>query len=146
MTMANIPPSPAPRGRRIPLSQFWLDWRISLFLVAVCTLVLGAGLLALWGWRAAPPPVTHASPAVHRERGEVYERLGKLEEAIGEYRVALRLSPADPTLHRALAGLFEKQGRIADAIATYERALELDPASPEAPDIRVRLEQLRQAR
>lgn len=144
--MSKDPQSPAPRGRRIPLSQFWLDWRISFFLIGVCVFVLGAALIALTGRPKVGPPVAGSSPTVHRERAQFYEGLGRIEDAIREYQAALRLSPADPGLHRALALLFDKKGRFAEAIAAYERVLQLEPASAEASAIRTRIAQLRQRR
>jgi len=142
--MANTPKSPVPRGRRIPLSQFWLDWRISLFLLGVCVLVLGVALVALTGRPTVVPSVAGSSPAIHSERAQFYEGLGRIEDAIREYEAAIRQSPTDPALYRALALLFDREGRFADAIVAYERILQLEPASPEASAIRRRIVELRQ--
>jgi len=144
--MANTPKSPVPRGRRIPLSQFWLDWRISLFLIGVCVLVLGVALVALTGRPTVVPSVAGSSPAIHSERAQFYEGLGRIEDAIREYEAAIRLSPADPALYRALALLFDREGRFAEAIVAYERLLQLEPASPEESAIRRRIAELRQRR
>ena len=144
--MANAPKAPVPRGRRIPLSQFWLDWRISFFMIGVCVLVLGAALVALTSRPRVVPSVAGSSPAVHRERAQFYEGLGRIEDAIREYEAAIRQSPADPTLHRALALLFDREGRFAEAIVAYERLLQLEPASPEEAAIRRRIAELRQRR
>jgi tetratricopeptide (TPR) repeat protein len=146
MTMPGIQPSDVPRGRRIPLSRFWLDWRISLFLVGVCLVVAAAALGALWGGPSVAPSFSRSSPVIHRERAQLYEGLGRIEDAIVEYQAALRLSPADPALHRALALLFEKEGRSAEAIVSYERSLQLAPAGAEAVTVRTRLEELRRQR
>ena len=142
--MANTPKSPVPRGRRIPLSQFWLDWRISLFLLGVCVLVLGVALVALTGRPTVVPSVAGSSPAIHSERAQFYEGLGRIEDAIREYEAAIRQSPTDPALHQALALLFDREGRFAEAIVAYERILQLEPASPEASAIRRRIVELRQ--
>jgi len=142
--MANTPKSPVPRGRRIPLSQFWLDWRISLFLLGVCVLVLGVALVALTGRPTVVPSVAGSSPAIHSERAQFYEGLGRIEDAIREYEAAIRQSPTDPALYRALALLFDREGRFAEAIVAYERILQLEPASPEASAIRRRIVELRQ--
>ena len=144
--MANVPGSPVPRGRRIPLSQFWLDWRISLFLLGVCVVVVVAALIALTRGPTVVPSVAGSSPAIHRERAQFYEGLGRVEDAIREYEAAIRQSPADPTLHRALALLFDREGKSAEAIAAYERLLQLEPASPEESAIRRRIAELRQRR
>lgn len=142
--MPNAPQSPVPRGRRIPLSYFWLDWRISFFLVAVCVLVVGVATVAIWGRPAVVPSVAGSSPAIHRERGQFYEGLGRIDEAIREYQAALRLSPGDPALHRVLALLFEKKGGFTEAITAYERYLELEPDAADRSTIRARIEHLRQ--
>jgi tetratricopeptide (TPR) repeat protein len=134
------------RDRRIPLSRFWLDWRISFFLVGVCLLILGAVVIALWRGPEATPPVFVPSATVHRERAEVYERLGKMAEAVQEYQAALRLAPEDPAIHKALAQLLEKQGRREEALIHYERSLQLDPASKDLSAIQERIERLRGAR
>ncbi len=134
------------RGRRIPLSRFWLDWRISLFLFGVCLLVLGAVIISLWRGPEATPPTFVPSATVHRERAELYERLGKMAEAVQEYQAALRLTPEDPALHKVLAQLLERQGKREEALIHYERSLQLDPASAEASAIRERIEGLRKAR
>ncbi len=142
--MPNAPQSPVPRGRRIPLSYFWLDWRISFFLVAVCVLVVGVATVAIWGRPAVVPSVARSSPALHREKAQFYVGLGKLEEAIREYQAALRLSAGDPALHKGLALLFEKKGGFTEAIAAYERYLELEPDAADRSTIRARIEHLRQ--
>ncbi|MGH7474274.1 MAG: tetratricopeptide repeat protein [Candidatus Methylomirabilales bacterium] len=144
--MANTPKSPVPRGRRIPLSQFWLDWRISFFLLGVCVLVLGVALVALTVRPKVVPSVAGSSPAIHGERAQFYEGLGRIEDAIREYEAAIRQSPTDPALYRALALLFDREGRFADAIVAYERFLQLEPAAPEASAIRRRIAELRQRR
>ncbi len=142
--MSKDPQPSVPRGRRIPLSRFWLDWRISFFLVTVCVVVIGIAIVALWGRPEIVPSGAGSSPANHRELAQFYEGLGKTEEAIGEYQTAIRLSPDDPVLYEALALLFEKEGRFSEAIALYERSLELEAASAKASAIQMRIEQLRQ--
>jgi tetratricopeptide (TPR) repeat protein len=144
--MANASKSPVPRARRIPLSRFWLDWRISFFLIGVCVLVLGVALVALTSRPRVVPSVAGSSPAIHRERAQFYEGLGRIEDAIHEYEAAIRLDPEDPGLHGALALLFDREDRFAEAIVAYERLLQLEPASPEASAIRRRIAELRQRR
>lgn len=143
MMMPKAPQSRVPRGRRIPLSRFWLDRRINVFLVGVCLLVLVAALISLWGRPRATSSVAGSSPAIHRERAQFYEGIGKLEDAIREYQAALDLSPTDPALHKSLALLFERQGRFADAVIAYERYLELEPEAAERSTIRTRIKDLR---
>ncbi|MFQ5961047.1 MAG: tetratricopeptide repeat protein [Candidatus Methylomirabilales bacterium] len=144
--MSNAPESRAPRRRRIPLSRFWLDWRISFFLVAVCVLVVGIAVVALWGRPEFIRSGPGSSPATHRERAQFYEGLGKNDDAIREYQAALRLSPEDPALYNALALLYEKEGRFAEAADMYERVLDLQPDAQGRSMIRARIEALRHKR
>jgi len=115
-------------------------------LVGVCLLVLGAVIIALWWGPEATPPVLLPSATVHRERAEIYERLGKMAEAVQEYQAALRLAPEDPALHKVLAQLLEKQGKWEEAMTHYARYLQLDPAARDLSTILERLEGLRKAR
>lgn len=142
--MSNVPQSPVPRRRRIPLSRFWLDWRISFFLVAVCILVAAAAAMTLLSGKKTAPPI--ANPATHRERAQFFEGLGKIEDAIREYQAAIRLSPDDAGLHEALAFLYEREGRFAEAITSYERSLYLAPESEKSSSIRSRVDELRRRR
>lgn len=144
--MSHAPESPVPRGRRIPLSRFWLDWRISFFLVAVCVLVVGVAVVALWGRPDVVPPQAEPSASIHRERAQFYEGLGKIEEAIREYQAALRMRPDDPALYTALALVYEKAGKFPEAAEAYERSLDLELDAQERADIRSRIEALRHRR
>lgn len=144
MTIPNAPGSPVPRGRRIPLSRFWLDWRISFFLVAVCVLVVGVAVVALWGRPEILPSKAPSPPTTHRARAQFYEGVGKIDEAILEYQAALRVAPTDPAVYKALALLYERKDRFPEAASAYERFLELQPDAAEGPLIRSRIEALRQ--
>lgn len=146
MMMPKMPGSLVPRRRRIPLSRFWLDRRINFFLGGVCFLVLIAALISLWPPPEATRSVAGSSPAMHRERAQFYEGMGKLDGAIREYQAALRLAPKDPGLHKSLARLFERQGRFADAVVSYERYLDLQSDAAEDSAIRTRIEVLRRTR
>ncbi|MFQ5532535.1 MAG: tetratricopeptide repeat protein [Candidatus Methylomirabilales bacterium] len=144
--MSKVPQSPVPRRRRIPLSRFWLDWRISLFLVAVCILVVLAAAMTLLSGQKTIPSIANPSPATHRERAQFFEGLGKSKDAIREYQAAIRLSPEDAGLHEALAFLYEREGRFAEAITSYERSLQLAPESEKSASIRSRVDELRRRR
>ncbi len=144
--MSQVTQSPVPRGRRIPLSRFWLDWRISFFLVAVCVLVVGVAVVALWGRPNIAPSKPEPSTTSHRERAQFYEGIGKIDEAIREYQAALRMSFEDPALYTALAVVYEKAGRFREAVEAYERSLDLQTDAQERSIIRSRIEALRQRR
>ena len=55
---------------------------------------------------------------------------GKFEEAIGEYRKALEVSPDWPEVLNALAISQSKLGRHDEAIATIQRVIAITPDDP----------------
>lgn len=60
---------------------------------------------------------------LHAELGELYLALGKNEEAIAEYRKALRLAPGFADLRVRLAVALRETGRLQEGLAEVERAL-----------------------
>ena len=52
---------------------------------------------------------------------------GKLDEAIAEYRTAIRLQPDYATLHDNLGAALERQGKLDEAIAEYRTAIRIQP-------------------
>ncbi len=66
------------------------------------------------------------SPA-HITRGIYYNTRGHHEEAIIEFRQALRLEPNDANTHRELATAYDKLGQHDLAEASYKKAIELKP-------------------
>jgi serine/threonine-protein kinase len=69
------------------------------------------------------------SSKAHYNLGLALQDQGKLDEAIAEYREALRLK-ADPDAHINLANALRDQGRLDEATAEYHKALRLKPAHP----------------
>ena len=55
---------------------------------------------------------------------------GKLDEAIAEYREAMRLKPDYPEAHNNLGVTLKDQGKLDEAIAEYREALRLKPDTP----------------
>ncbi|MDH5739136.1 MAG: tetratricopeptide repeat protein, partial [Nitrospira sp.] len=60
---------------------------------------------------------------------------GSLEEAIAEFRAALRLSPNEPAARYALATSLETKGELVTARKEYKKALKLMPKASEYEDI-----------
>ena len=58
--------------------------------------------------------------------------MGKLEEAIAEYREALRLKPDYPEAHANLGNALKDQGKLDEAITECREALRLKPDYAEA--------------
>lgn len=59
----------------------------------------------------------------HRSIGRTLRELGRLGEAEGTLREALRLSPADPHVHLEMARVLERKSDAADAVEHLRRAL-----------------------
>jgi protein O-mannosyl-transferase len=59
--------------------------------------------------------------------GSLRAREGKLEEAIEQYHLALRLKPAFPEAHFFLGNALDEQGKLDEAIAEYKQALWFKP-------------------
>ena len=67
----------------------------------------------------------------YRERGLVYQAMGRLEQAVQEFQMALRLKP-DPKGHKYVADLLSQLGRPAEALPHYRQAAALNPRDLEA--------------
>lgn len=63
----------------------------------------------------------------HAELGGLYLALGRNEEAIGEYRRALRVAPGFVDLRVKLAVALRETGRLVEALSEVERALSDHP-------------------
>jgi protein O-mannosyl-transferase len=74
--------------------------------------------------------VTTNNGWAHRILGTALAGEGRNQEAIPEYREALRAWPADPIAHNNLACALEAQGRLEEAIGEYEAAVRFDPGNP----------------
>ena len=57
--------------------------------------------------------------------GETLAQQGKITEAEGYFREALRRNPASPTAYRNLAVALQQQGKTEEAIARYGQCLQL---------------------
>lgn len=80
-------------------------------------------------------PARSASPkkaVEHYEAGLKLENQGKLEEAIREYREAIRLTPKYPQAAFRLGVCLAAQDNLTEAIALYSAALKSKPDYPEA--------------
>ena len=71
------------------------------------------------------------SAEIHQRLGKMQERLGEWGAALDSYRRALALQPDSPEFHRSLAGLQYKQGAHEEAAESCRRALALYPNQPE---------------
>ena len=85
----------------------------------------------------APPEVDWPLNA----RGSVYNELGRWEEAIADFNLAIRISPNFPDLYGHRGYAYEKLGDKGKTRADYERFLELTADRPEYEEWRKAIEQ-----
>jgi tetratricopeptide (TPR) repeat protein len=71
-------------------------------------------------------------PAAHGNLANALNYLGRSNEALNEYQLALAISPNDPELHHNRGSALIWVGRDADALASFDRALALRPDYAEA--------------
>jgi Tfp pilus assembly protein PilF/uncharacterized membrane protein YhaH (DUF805 family) len=104
---------------------------------AASALVLAVLMVAAWRqtsfWRNGETLWGHAvmctsnnAPA-HINLGNAFTDQGRLDEAIVQYRRALRISPGYAEAHYNLGNTFAAQDRLDTAIAEYRQAIEINP-------------------
>jgi Flp pilus assembly protein TadD/mono/diheme cytochrome c family protein len=70
--------------------------------------------------------------AAHFNLGAVLQTTGRLEEALIQFREAVRLRPGDVTARNSLGTALEQLGRLDEAVAELREAVRLDPDYPSA--------------
>lgn len=78
-------------------------------------------------WQSAIKYDDHNATA-HALLAHVHMDDGRIDDAIREFEIALRIRPTQPLVHRNLAALYSRQGRLDDAILHYEADLVENPA------------------
>lgn len=79
--------------------------------------------------------VVASGPTSHRAyelRGQDYERIGKNDEAIQEYRRALELKPDLKELHFRIGNLYWKRDRLEEALPELQKEIAVNPNHPHA--------------
>jgi tetratricopeptide (TPR) repeat protein len=66
-------------------------------------------------------------PDYHNNLGNAHRARGEWQEALREYREAVRLNPADAMFHCNLASMLAQAGKPEEAAREYDEALRLDP-------------------
>lgn len=89
-----------------------------------------AGMAALDRELGSGEQSLHRSVLRHN-RAQVLTGLGRLEEALEEYRAVIEADPHYPEYHLDLGNLLQRMGRAAEAAAAYETATRLGPPFPE---------------
>jgi tetratricopeptide (TPR) repeat protein len=86
--------------------------------------------ITLWSYE-----INHFSDRValvHNKLGDAYSNKGRTDEAIEEFKEAIRLQPYFEMAHNNLGLAYRKQGRIDEAIEEFKLALKLKPDNPKA--------------
>lgn len=68
----------------------------------------------------------------HQLQAQLHEAQGKSDEAIEEYRQALKLKPDLQNVHFSIGSLYWASDRMAEALPELQRELEINPNHPEA--------------
>jgi len=71
--------------------------------------------------------VTKNNPIARINLGVALEQQGRREEAIAQYREALRIDPGRVQAHNNLGNLLDEAGRTQEALAEFREALRLNP-------------------
>lgn len=80
--------------------------------------------LSLWGDTVAKRP---ANPWARNNLGLALKSLGRMAEAMEQFRAAVAIRPDLPAPHNNLGNLLLRQGRLPEATAEFEQALRLAP-------------------
>jgi Flp pilus assembly protein TadD len=57
--------------------------------------------------------------------GKIYAQQNRLDEAVVNFRQALRIQPGTPEIHENLARSLERQGKKPEAVQEYQEAIRL---------------------
>jgi peptidyl-prolyl cis-trans isomerase B (cyclophilin B) len=82
-------------------------------------------------------------PQAHSALAYVYAKQGRVDEAIAENQIVVRLVPGDYNSYKNLGLLYQQKGDLAQAISAIEQALALAPEKDKDP-LQVYLDQLKQ--
>jgi len=80
-----------------------------------------------WGYVISAFPFPKSNPLVHYNLGNAYDRVGKLDETISQYKQALALKPHYPKAHNNLGVAYVKKGILDEAICEFNKALAIKP-------------------
>ena len=79
---------------------------------------------------SARPSASSPTTRAHNNIGIILAEQGKLDEAIAEFREAIRLEPDSQLAHSNLGHGLVEQGKLDEAIAEFREALRLKPLDP----------------
>jgi Flp pilus assembly protein TadD len=76
--------------------------------------------------------VTENNYLAHNNLGYALDKKGQIDEAISQYRQAIRVQPADAGAHNNLGVALVRKGQIDEAISQFQQVIRLDPGYAEA--------------
>ena len=79
-----------------------------------------------------PDAVVQGEAYAHFIKATLYEKNGQLDEALAEYKKALKLDPDTPLIYQKMGGVELKRQNFEVGVQYLEKALELDPKLIEA--------------
>lgn len=69
---------------------------------------------------------------VHQVLAQSFAEADRLDDAIAEAQLAIKLKPGEPGLHLALGDLYWRQNKLAEAESEFQNELKADPESSDA--------------
>ena len=81
--------------------------------------------LTLWSKTVKSSP---GSSIAHGSLGHAYQDLGRLEEAVEEYKRAIAINQDDYKAHYNLGTVYDQQGRLDLSLQSYQRSILANPA------------------
>jgi tetratricopeptide (TPR) repeat protein len=75
----------------------------------------------------------------HEEIGKYHRKAGRIDAALGEYRVCTEIFPGNPRFQVALGGLLYNAGRRDESLPVFERAFAADSTYPLALEMLARV-------
>src|SRR5262249_50177691 len=73
---------------------------------------------------------------VIENRGEIYEEMGKYEEALADFNRVIELDPENTEIIKKCGTTYCLMGKFEEALADFNRAIELDPENAETIEYR----------
>jgi predicted Zn-dependent protease len=67
---------------------------------------------------------------IHQVLAQSFAEADRLDDAIAEAQLAIKMKPGEPGLHQQLGDLYWRQNNLANAESEFQNELKLDPDSP----------------